>query len=44
MIGAGFNVKFCSFGMDYHGTLDNFSSGETYLGLALAHNDQCNVF
>ena len=44
MIGVGFNVMFFSFGMDYHGTLDNFSSGEKNLGLALAHNDQCNVF
>ena len=35
MIRAGFNVKFCFFGMDYHGTLDNLSGDEIYLGLAL---------
>ena len=35
MIGVGFNVMFFSFGMDYHGTLDNFSSGKIYLGLTL---------
>ena len=35
MIRAGFNVKFCFFGMDYHGTLDNLSADEIYLGLAL---------
>ena len=35
MIGVGFNVMFFSFGMDYHGTLDNLSGDEIYLGLAL---------